>query len=183
MGKPTDINEAIIEALYSEALVLADEVRQVFDLNPIRETGEAADRVRMALSVEGLRTTTRVMHVLAWLLNQRAYFAGELTEFQLRRHSRLPDDRTPEQDSLALLQPETRALIDESVRLHARILRLDHAWQEHFDMRPAAIIRLRERLAEKMGVAANPPVQTQSVTPLPEPSAKPLSAPRVQLLP
>ncbi len=146
MGVPTDINQPIIEALYCEALLLADEVRQVFDLNPIRDTGEEADLTRLALSVEGLRTTTRVMHVLAWLLNHRAYYAGELTEFQLRRHSTLPADRIPEEENLARLELPTRALIAESVRLHARISRLDSAWRERFEMRPAAILRLQQRL-------------------------------------
>ncbi len=150
MGKPTDINQPIIEALYSEALVLADEVRQVFDLHPVRETGHDADELRLALSVEGLRTTTRVMHVLAWLLNHRAYFSGELTEFQLRRHSKLPPDRPAERANLALLEYETRELIMESEQLHARISRLDGAWRDRFEMRPAAIPRLQERLGQAM---------------------------------
>ncbi|WP_209346885.1 DUF1465 family protein [Pontixanthobacter sp. CEM42] len=146
MGKPTDINQPIVEALYSEALLLADEVRQVFDLHPVRETGQDADDLRLALSVEGLRTTTRVMHVLAWLLNHRAYFSGELTEFQLRRHSKLPPDRPAERENLALLEYGTRELILESENLHARITRLDGAWRDRFEMRPAAILRLQERL-------------------------------------
>lgn len=146
MPQPTDMNKPIIEALYCESLVLADEVRQVFDLNPVRETGAEADRVRLALSVEGLRTTTRVMHVLAWLLNQRAYFAGELTEFQLRRHSQLPADRASDPANLALLEQPTCDLIRETENLHARIARLDEAWRDKFEMRPAAIMRLRQRL-------------------------------------
>lgn len=146
MGIATDINQPIIEALYCEALLLADDVRQVFDLNPIRERGAQADLDRLALSVEGLRTTTRVMHVLAWLLNHRAYYAGELTEFQLRRHSQLPEDRTPEEANLVRLEQPTRDLIMESVRLHARIMRLDAAWRERFAMQPAAVHRLQQRL-------------------------------------
>ena len=146
MGNPTDISQPIIEALYAEALVLADEARQVFDLNPVRETGEEADRTRMALSVEGLRTTTRVMHVLAWLLNHRAYFAGEISALQLRRHSKLPADRMSERENLALLEYPTRDLIHESEALHARVSRLDNAWRERFEMQPSAVHRLRDRL-------------------------------------
>ena len=146
MGTRTDINQPIIEALYCEALLLADDVRHVFDLNPVRDTGDEADKVRLALSVEGLRTTTRVMHVLAWLLNYRAYYAGELTEFQLRRHSMLPADRTPDPVNLDRLELPTCQLIFESVRLHSRIARLDAAWRDRFEMRPAAILRLQERL-------------------------------------
>lgn len=153
MGQTTDISRPIIEALYCEALVLADEVRQVFDLNPVHDTGEAADQVRMAISVEGLRTTTRVMHVLAWLLNQRAYFDGDLSEFQLRRHSKLPPDRASEAANMQLLEEPTRGLIYETEQLHARISRLDTAWRDGFEMRPAAIRRLQERLGHAVGRA------------------------------
>ncbi len=146
MGTPTDINQPIIQALYEEALLLADEVRAAFDLHPVRDTGEAADLARLAMSVEGLRTTTRMMHVLAWLLNYRAFFAGDLTEFQLRRHSRLPPDRVPEADNLERLGPQTRARIASSVRLHSRVTRLDQAWRARFEMQPAAIHRLQQRL-------------------------------------
>ena len=133
--------------------MLADEVRSIFDLTPVRETGDVADRLRLALSVEGLRTTTRVLHVLAWLLNHRAYYAGELSEFQLRRHSKLPPDRAPEPASLELLDPATRLLILHSQSMHQRIARLDAGWRERYEMQPAAILRLRERLGEQLGRA------------------------------
>jgi regulator of CtrA degradation len=148
MQPPSDLNRKIVEDLYCEALVLADEVRSIFDLTPVRETGEKADRLRLALSVEGLRTTTRVMHVLAWLLNHRAYYSGELSEFQLRRHSKLPPDRAPEPASLALLEPDTQRLVLHSQTMHQRIARLDAAWRERYEMQPAAILRLRERLGQ-----------------------------------
>jgi regulator of CtrA degradation len=149
MAAPTDLNQSIVEALYCEALVLADEVRAAFDLVPMRATDE--DLVRIALSVEGLRTTTRMMHVLAWLLNHRAYFADELSEFQLRRHGVLPPDRPSDPDQLALLEPETCALIAETEALHGRIARLDTAWRERFAVRPVTVHRLRERLGRALG--------------------------------
>ena len=79
MTGPADLNPHIIEALYSEALLLADEVRAAFDLSGrLDRASENEDLARIAMSCEALRTTTRMMHVIAWLLNQRAYFAGEL---------------------------------------------------------------------------------------------------------
>ena len=147
MLKPTDLSKPIIEALYCEALVLADEVRSAFDLSPSR--GGEEDFVRIALSCEGLRTTTRMMHVLAWLLNHRAYFAGELSEFQLRRHGVLPPDRAADPDQLARLEPETRALIRETETMHARIARLDKAWRERFVVEPA-VLGMRERLGRSL---------------------------------
>ena len=148
--RPSDISQPIIEALYCEALVLADEVRAAFDLRPVDGPDSDGDRLRLAMSVEGLRTTTRVMHVLAWLLNQRAYFSGEMSEFQLRRHGTLPDDRPSDPRNLDLLEEPTRELIAQSEALHARIARLDGAWRDKFRLRPSAVHRLRERLGREV---------------------------------
>ena len=146
MGGASDINQPIVEALYCEALVLADEVREVFDLSRLRDNGIQTDLTRVAMSAEGLRTTTRMMHILAWLLNHRAFFSGELSEFQLRRHGTLPPDRPAEPEQLTMLEPATRELVAETERLHERIARLDRAWRDRFESRPAAILRLRKRL-------------------------------------
>jgi regulator of CtrA degradation len=53
-----------------------------------------------------------MMHAVAWLLNHRAYFMGELSEFQLRRYGRLaPDFPAADPDRMALLSPKIRTLI------------------------------------------------------------------------
>lgn len=153
MAETADISPTIVDALYHEALFLADEARGAFDLSG-RLTAASVDEdlARIALSCEALRTTTRMMHAIAWLLNQRAYFAGELSEFQLRRHGRLPpaqSDSPP--DQVALLGPEIEDLIERTQRFYARIERLDMAWRNHFAMHPAAIHRLRERLGGAVG--------------------------------
>lgn len=150
MNSPTDLSEPIIEALYCQALVLADEVREAFDMTP-RPRAFDDDLIRIALSIEGLRTTTRMMHVLAWLLNHRAYFTGDLSDSQLRRHGVLPPDRPSEPEQLALLEPATRELIAETEAFHKRVARLDHAWRDRFEARPAAILGLRERLGRAIG--------------------------------
>ncbi|MEM8725753.1 MAG: DUF1465 family protein, partial [Pseudomonadota bacterium] len=101
MSPTTNLSQPIIEALYSEALLLADDVRAVFAVGTKEPTMGEDDSVRLALSIEGLKTTTRMMHILAWLLNQRAYFSGELSENQVRRHGELPDDRPTDPKQLA----------------------------------------------------------------------------------
>lgn len=148
MGHTANINPAIIEALYGEALVLADDVRAAFDLAPAKETGLPKDHWRIALSSEGLKATTRVMHVLAWLLNQRAYMKGDMTEFQLKRTGHLPPDRAPDTESLMMLEPMTRELIVDTQRLHTRVARLDMAWQAENAGEGSAVLRLRERLGQ-----------------------------------
>jgi len=151
MARTTNLSRPIIEALYTEALVLADDVRAVFALGTREpEIGENTG-VRIALSTEGLKTTTRMMHILAWLLNQRAFFSGELSERQVKLHGTLPPDRKADPAALALLEPETRELIDETERLHQRIARLDEAWRGGFEMAsPARAIhsRLERRLRD-----------------------------------
>ena len=151
MAHTSNLSQPIIEALYTEALVLADDVRAVFALGTREpEVGEDTS-ARLALSTEGLKTTTRMMHILAWLLNQRAFFSGELSEGQVRRHGTLPKDRPADAEALAALEPETRELIAETERLHRRIARLDEAWRTGFEMAsPARAIhsRLERRLGD-----------------------------------
>lgn len=152
MTGATDINPHIVEALYNEALLLADEVRASFDLSGrLDDASQDEDIARIALSCEALRTTTRMMHVIAWLLNQRAYFAGEISQLQLRRHGRLPvKSARSDPDQMALLAPQLRGMIGQTERLYARIERLDMAWQDNFRMQPSALHRLRERLGDRV---------------------------------
>jgi regulator of CtrA degradation len=148
MSQPATINPRIIEGLYCEALVLSDEVRASFDLSGrLDDTGRSEDAARVALSCEALRTTTRMMHAIAWLLNHRAFFAGELSEFQLRRHGRLVVDfPAADPDRLVLLEPEIRSLIAATERFYNRLVRIDRGWRERETAVPDALSRLRERL-------------------------------------
>jgi len=150
MPLPATITPTIVETLYDDALHLTEESRMVFEMAeaaPPEEARESAKRV--ALSCEALRTTTRMMHAMAWLLNHRAYFAGDLSEFQLRRHGRLPPAQ-PDGDThqLALIDLYTLDLIDRTKAFYARIERLDRAWRDHYAMQPAAVHRLRDRLGK-----------------------------------
>jgi regulator of CtrA degradation len=88
------------------------------------------------------------MHAVAWLLNHRAFFAGELSEFQLRRYGKLADFPESEPRRVGLLDAETRELVQATERFHARLKRLDHGWRERDPASPSAISRLRERLAQ-----------------------------------
>ena len=142
MAVPADINPLIVEALYGEALDLADALRDRFG----GDFANGQTPAEIALACEGLRATTRTMHCLAWLLNHRAYFAGEISEFQLRRHGRLPGSQ-PSAD-LACLPADVAALVRLSERLYARVERLEAAWRRaREEAGESAILRLRARLA------------------------------------
>jgi regulator of CtrA degradation len=152
MSQPANINPRIIEGLYCEALILSDEVRAAFDLSSrLDPMARDEDAARVALSCEALRTTTRMMHAIAWLLNHRAFLAGELSEFQLRRHGRLaPDFPAGDPERLALLSPEVRRLIATTEGYYARLLRVDRGWRRRDLAVPSAVERLRSRLAERI---------------------------------
>lgn len=150
MGSPASLNYKIVESLYSEALVLSDEVRMAFTLSGRLEAlGQAEDALQIALSCEGLRTTTRMMHAIAWLLNHRAYYNGELSEFQLQRYGKLVDFPEGDPARLALLDADTRDLILATERFHARLKRIDASWRERNAHAPSALAALRERLGQR----------------------------------
>lgn len=157
MNQTSNINPRIVEGLYCEALVLSDEVRGAFDLSGrIEETGKDEDAARIALSCEALRTTTRMMHAVAWLLNHRAYFMGELSEFQLRRYGRLvPDFPAADPDRLALLPVTMRDLIAATESFYSRLLRIDRGWRESAPGAPRALDQLRARLGQFSQSAAH----------------------------
>ena len=152
MSQPATINPRIIEGLYAEALILSDEVRAAFDLSTrIESAARDEDASRVALSCEALRTTTRMMHAIAWLLNHRAFLAGEISEFQLRRHGRLaPDYPAPDPERMTLLAPEIRKLINTTETFYARLLRVDRGWRSRSLAVPSAVERLRSRLGEQV---------------------------------
>ena len=163
MALMPSLNPRIVEALYAEALVLADAVRTRFERlrHEIAAAGQGAlesgaeddeDLRRVQVSCEGLRTTTRVMHCLAWLLNHRAHFAGELSELQLRRHGRLiANFPASEPDIVTILPSDIQLLVHESERLYQRIQRLENAWRTTGMSDDSAVRRLRERVSQAVG--------------------------------
>lgn len=160
MALMPSLNPRIVEALYAEALGLAETVRVRFErlrreVAAQVDTQDDEDLRRVQISCEALRTTTRVMHCLAWLLNHRAHFAGELSELQLRRHGRLiANFPASEADVVATLPDDVRALVMESERLYQRIQRLEQAWRQANLSGDSAVRRLRERLASAVESAA-----------------------------
>lgn len=152
MSQPATVNPRIIEALYSHALVLCDEVRHTFALAiPVPAVRPEDDPVRVALCAEGLRTSTRMMHAIAWLANHRAYFRHDITDAQRRRHARLcPSLLHSEHGNLALLDSATTDLIAATCALYARLLRLDHAWRRAADGAASPIRHLQASIESRL---------------------------------
>ncbi|HEY0115649.1 MAG TPA: DUF1465 family protein [Allosphingosinicella sp.] len=122
----TQLTPKLVDSLYVEAMVLADEARSYFDVQAEEDREQLDPLTRVGFACESLRVTTRLMHVIAWLLTQRAVAAGEIS----RAEARTPERRlgeAPESDHhLARSFPEAaRALIQASQELYDRVRRLD----------------------------------------------------------
>src|SRR4051812_36529889 len=122
----TPITPKLVGALYTEAMLLADEARSYFD-SAGRDDRDSLDPfARVGFSCESLKVTTRLMQIIAWLLTQRAVESGELSRWQAAAPVRRLGEEPESDDALLPRLPEqARALIEASRDLFARVQRLD----------------------------------------------------------
>jgi regulator of CtrA degradation len=127
----SQIQRRLIDSLYVEAMLLADEARAYFD-DGGRAEREALDPLaRVAFSCESLKVTTRLMHVIAWLLTQRAVAAGELPPRDaLHPSRRLGAAPVSDEAAIAAMPAAARHLVETSADLYRRVARLDAAQAE-----------------------------------------------------
>jgi len=118
----------LVDSFYVEAMVLADEARSYFDTIG-RDDRLSLDPIdRVGFSCESLKVTTRLMHVIAWLLTQRAVEAGELSAAQARTPARRLGHAPDSDEALLPRLPESaRELIEASRELYARVQRLEES--------------------------------------------------------
>lgn len=120
----------LIDGLYLETMVLADEARSYFDQigRVARDSLDPLDRV--VFSCESLKVTTRLMHVIAWLLTQRAIDAGEMSaEAASHPSRRLGAPVVSHEDALEKIPADARSLVLASIELYRRVERLDQGME------------------------------------------------------
>ena len=116
----------LIDSLYVEAMLLADEARAYFDKHGRDERMSLDPLVRVGFSCESLKVTTRLMHIIAWLLTQRAVAAGELTSEQARNPERqLGEAVESDEEVLEKLPQSALDLIRSSRDLYDRVRRIE----------------------------------------------------------
>lgn len=121
-----DAHRRLIDALYLEAMLLADEARSYFDHLGKAERDALPPMQRVGFSCEALRVTTRLMHVIAWLLTRRAMAAGEISAAEgAAPERRLGEAPTSDPDAVAALPEAAQTIVAASIELHARVRRLD----------------------------------------------------------
>lgn len=133
-GLQARITPRLIDALYTEAMLLADEARAYFDEAGREERDALEPFARVGFACESLKVTTRIMHIVAWLLTQRAVETGEIRASDGRRPERRLGNAS-ESDPLVVeqLPPAAQRLVSSSADLYARVERLD---QEEVDAAP-----------------------------------------------
>ena len=125
------ITSRLIDSLYTEAMLLADEARSYFDDAGREERATLKPFARVGFACESLKVTTRVMHIVAWLLTQRAIETGEIPARDGQRpERRLGNAQDSDPAVVDTLPPSARKLINASADLYARVKRLDEGGLE-----------------------------------------------------
>ena len=137
----------LVDSLYTEAMLLADEARSYFDQIGRAERDGLAPIERVAFSCESLKVTTRLMHVIAWLLTRKAIAVGEIREEEggadSRRLGRAADS---DAEAIATLPTHARDIIAASIDLYQRVGRIEDGMYDREAESPAlGLLRRIER--------------------------------------
>jgi regulator of CtrA degradation len=125
------ITSRLIDSLYTEAMLLADEARSYFDDIGRNDRTTLEPFARVGFACESLKVTTRIMHIVAWLLTQRALESGEIARNDGRRpERRLGHAQDSDPAIVDQLPDSARRLIQASADLYARIKRIDEGGLE-----------------------------------------------------
>ncbi|WP_010163596.1 MULTISPECIES: DUF1465 family protein [unclassified Sphingomonas] len=142
------MHRRVIDTLYLDAMILADEARSYFDEGGRADRDSLDPMARVSFSCESLKVTTRLMHVIAWLLTQRAVDSGEMEPREaLDPSRRLGSAPASHPAALAAMPLAAGRLIAASCDLHERVARLDAAQAEAPMVLPSPVHFLQGRLA------------------------------------
>lgn len=149
-------NSDTFRSMFREGMSLVEETATYLDGEGRRDSHRLSRAVALAYATESMRLTTRLMQLASWLLLQRAVNEGDLSADQAeheRSKVKLGGLSTATEGATwAELPQHLKALIERSLHLQARVIRLDEVLRKG----PAAeddnpIQRQFDRLAEAFG--------------------------------
>ncbi len=116
-------------ALFNEGMALVEKTANYLD-GPGRIDGRLLKApLTIAYATESMRLTTRLMQLASWLLVRRAVNRGEISEDQAatdkHRVVLVPIGRSTRTAGYEELPEALKDLVEASMRLHDRIMRLD----------------------------------------------------------
>jgi regulator of CtrA degradation len=117
------------KTVFREGMALVEAAATYLDGDGRKEARKLRPPHSLAYATESMRLTTRLMQLASWLLIRRAVSEGELTPEQAvaeQRKIKLPGSGAgqPARDLSALPQ-RLRELIEQSIKLQERVIRLD----------------------------------------------------------
>ncbi len=143
MASAAPVQRAQIENLYVEAMVLADEAHAAFaaqrDLGDLRHDG----LMQIGLACESLKTTTRLMHVIAWLLHRRAMMAGDPGAGPHDSAARIGEPVIADWTICTGFEASAQRIIAASERLFERIAQIEAGWNA-----PVAVTPVQRLIAQ-----------------------------------
>lgn len=132
------LTQKLLDALYTEAMVLADEARSYIESGRFNEDSNHDNVLAVSFSCESLKVTTRLMHCIAWLLNQKALHSGELSEGEAWNRDRaLGYAPATDQPMVDCFPEEARQIVMASEELFQRLQRLQARLQREMEAESA----------------------------------------------
>lgn len=148
------LHRRLVDGLYLEAMVMADEARSYFDMREAEEEGIDDPLRRVSFACELLKVTTRLMHIIAWLLSQRAWQRGEIGDADLTDEKYRLGRATGTDPEVAAAFPfAARALIEASQELYERVSRLQDSMDKMARPRPQQLTSPARALMDRLNTA------------------------------
>ncbi len=116
------------KTVFREGMALVEAAATYLDGDGRKEARKLKPPHSLAYATESMRLTTRLMQLASWLLIRRAVSEGELTPEQAveeQRKIKLPVAGDQPARDLSALPARLRELIEQSVKLQERVIRLD----------------------------------------------------------
>ena len=118
------------KTVFREGMALVEAAATYLDGDGRKEARKLRPPHSLAYATESMRLTTRLMQLASWLLIRRAVSEGELTPEQAveeQRKIKLPviGSEQPCPRPRRRCRPRLRELIEQSVKLQERVIRLD----------------------------------------------------------
>jgi regulator of CtrA degradation len=122
------LTHKVINALYLEAMLLADEARAYFDQFSREVRDGMTPLQRVTFSCESLKVTTRLMHIVAWLLGHRSVIEAGMGRVPVLGFANGSDPA-----ALIGLPEDALQIIKTSEELYDRIARLESQMERQLD--------------------------------------------------
>ena len=146
--------------LFRDGMALVEETAAYLDGDGREEAKRLPRAAALSYASESMRLTTRLMQIASWLLLQRAVNEGEMTQAEAasdKRRTRIAWQQMPNAAKAVELLPEAlQSLVESSMRLQDRIVRLDTMMSDpdappSFSVEPRPLEAQMSRLREAFG--------------------------------